>query len=429
MFGCATARRLPVLLTVLGLVAACATGAGTSPSASVAPSPSAIVPGPTPAAPATASPTSTVVPTAPPQVGLAWQRVADPDLISRPRDGRMYGVTAGGPGAIAWGSIYGAGPRIWTTVDGLDWRAASVEGASDAEQGYPADVLDVTAGGPGYVAVGGYSRAGGDGQTSIVWTSVDGLTWQRIPFGPVFERSGMSQVVAWKGEILAFGCENASAADCGPGRVWASPDGGTWARITPNLPEGLVSLRSVAPADDRLWGVGVSDPSGDMFSDYPRPPRVTSLDGRTWTTAPLPVLGIERLHPLPGGLYLTVEPSGDQPPAWVSRTPGVYRSTDLATWEPLAVGHQLGLEIIAVGGTLIMAGASDASDARAWRSTDGGRTWVAVQAAGTPPAKVTSASMSSVAALPNGTLVAVGAEQAGTQKSSTAAWVSPPVRP
>ena len=76
-----------------------------------------VVPSSSPA-PATAAPTTVPSPTpaATPaaQVGLAWERVGDPDVLMGPH-GSMYGVIAGGPGAIAWGEVYATGPRIWYT--------------------------------------------------------------------------------------------------------------------------------------------------------------------------------------------------------------------------------------------------------------------------------------------------------------------------
>lgn len=375
----------------------------------------------TPVATAAPSPSPTIAP----EVGIAWTTVTDADLVAAPRWGSMYGVVAGGPGAIAWGEVYLAGPRIWTTTDGRDWSPAAVEAPADAEADYPGAVLDVTRGGPGYVAVGVYGRAGGDGATAIVWTSVDGTVWQRVPFGPAFERSQIDQVIGWRGALLAFGCENESPTDCGPARVWTSPDGMTWTRSAPVLPEGVNGLGIVVPADDRLWGKGGTGTDTALTENSPKPTRITSTDGLTWTKAELSVVGVERLHPLPGGLYLTVAaiPSGNpdfvEPPAWVSRVPGVYRSTDEVGWEPLAVGKELGGEIIAVGDTLVMVGANAKGRPTAWRSTDAGRTWTAVVAG---PAK---GSMTAVAALPDGTLVAVGKADA----TGTAAWVSAPVRP
>ena len=437
MFELPAGRRLPVLLTVVGLVAACTSGAGSSPSASVAQGPTPSTSSVSPSVGPTTAPTPTVAPTAPPEVGLAWSRVDDPDLVSQPHNGTMYGVIAGGPGAIAWGSIFGTGPRIWTTSDGLDWSRASVPAATDAylKEHNPGEVLDVTAGGPGYVAVGVYFRVGGDGNTSIVWTSVDGMTWTRIAHDPVFELSLMEHVVAWNDQLFAYGCENVTPIDCGPQRVWASSDGLAWTIIQPTLPEGTNTVSSVTPSADRLWGrawlydesVPAENPTAQVM--------VTSTDGRTWVPSTLPVVVRSPLYPLTDALYMTVAPwplpapQFTPPPKPAGQpAPGVYRSTDLTTWTPRSVGLKtVGEDLIAVGDTMIMVGDNAAGNgvcwatcqATGWRSVDGGVTWQVV------PADTVGGTMTSVAALPNGTLVSVGRTVDDRGSPSTAAWVSP----
>ena len=226
------------------------------------------------------SPTAAAATSAPTEVGLAWERVADRDLVSRPRNGQMYGVIAGGPGAIAWGGVYATGPRIWTSPDGRDWSDADVETATDAAPDNLPEVLDVTAGGPGFVAVGSYLRQG-EALTAIVWTSSDGLSWERVPDAPVFEWSAMDQVVAWRDGLLAYGCEiiPSEPLTCGPDRVWTSDDGVTWTWTTPVLPEGSVRVGIVEPSSDGLWGIGYGSDGAFVDPDAPRPPRLTSLDG------------------------------------------------------------------------------------------------------------------------------------------------------
>ena len=429
-------RRLPVLLTVVGLVAACATGSSPSPSASMVPSQSASLP----SASRTEVPSPTAAPTAAPEVGLAWNRVDDPDLVSRPRNGTTYGVIAGGPGAIAWGYVYGTGPRIWTTTNGTDWKPASVEAATDAdvEEHNPGEVLDVTAGGPGYVAVGVYFRAGGDGNTSIVWTSVDGMTWQRVPADPVFARSMMSSVVSWKGELLAYGCENVSPIDCGPQRVWASSDGLRWKTIEMSLPEGTNTVSSMTSSPDRLWGRAWLYDESVPAENPKAQAMVTSTDGRTWARSTLPAITWGAVYSLPFGWYATVmpwslpSPQFTPPPTPPGQPgPGVYRSTDMATWTLVSKGlTTVGNDLVAVGDTLIMVGDDAAGNvqcwakcqATGWRSVDGGVTWQEV------PADKVGGTMRSVVALPDGTLVAVGQTVDDKGGSSTAAWVSPPVR-
>ena len=429
-------RRLTIL-TVVGLVAACGTGPSPSASPSGIASQSA---NPGPSLSPTESPAPTAGPTATPDVGLAWNRVDDPDLVSKPRNGQMYGVIAGGPGAIAWGYVFATGPRIWTTTDGTDWNPASVEAASDADldQHNPGEVLDITPGGPGYIAVGVYFRAGGDGNTSIVWTSVDGMTWRRVAQDPALERSMMGSIVAWKGQLFAYGCENVSPVDCGPQRVWASSDGLHWEIIKPSLPEGTNTVSGVTPSADGLWGhAWLYDESVPAEVAKPQVP-VTSTNGRTWVRSTLSAITGGAVYWLPTGWYATVAPwplpspqftPPPEPPG--QPAPGVYVSTDLKTWTLQSVGlTTVGQDLIAVGDTLIMVGDDAAGDpvcwascqAQGWRSVDGGVTWQVV------PADKVGGTMTSVTAMPDGTLAAVGLTVDDRGEPSTAAWVSPPVR-
>ena len=446
MFRLSAGRRLSVLLAVVGLAAACATGTGSSPSVSTPPSPTpSITLSPLPSAGPTTTPAAASMPTAAPEVGLVWSLVDDPDVASYPDVGMMHGVIAGGPGAIAWGETWGPpganggrphlGPKIWTTADGRDWVPASVEAPSGTHGANRGAVVDIAAGGPGYVAVGSYYRIGA-GMTAAVWTSTDGRTWRLLPDQPALERSLIAQVLPWQGQLLAVGCGLVSAIDCGGTRTWTSSDGTTWAKVDVSLQPGL-TLLWVDGTPDRLWAAGLNPDEGMMLSRT-RPPLLTSVDGGTWETSPLPMLGYGRLHPLPDGLYLTLDevPPDDafsEPhPAWISRTPGVYRSTNLRTWEPMAVGRQLGEEIVAVGDTLIMLGTTGTRCwlpgrcvAAAWRSTDAGQTWQAVPVTGSTPKDRPSGTLGSAAALPIGTLVAVGQLSGSDGWSVTATWVSP----
>jgi len=363
--------------------------------------------------------------------------------------GSWPGVIAGGPGALAWcarwgppgahGGRLGLGPKIWTTADGRDWVPASVEAPSGAHAAYPGTVRDIAVGGPGYVAVGSYYRVG-TGMTAAVWTSTDGRTWRLNPDQPAFERSLIDQVIPWKGGLVAVGCVRWSPMDCGPTRTWTSVDGSSWAAITPALPAGIVRLDLVSPAADRLWALGsTSDEGSYLAPDSPRPSWLTSLDGKTWETSPLQFLGGGQLHPTPGRFFFTAYeiPSGEPDyldvPGWMDRAPGVYESTDLRTWAPLAVGRQLGEEIVAGDDSLVMLGTTGTQCwkpgrcvAAAWRSTDAGQTWHAVPVTGSTPKDRPGGTMRATAALTDGTLVAVGDLMGTDGIPVTATWVSPP---
>jgi hypothetical protein len=117
----------------------------------------------------------------------------------------------------------------------------------------------------------------------------------------------------------------------------------------------------------------------------------------------------------------------------MDRAPGVHESTDLRTWAPLAVGRQLGEEIVAVDDTLVMLGTTGTQCwnpgrcvAAAWRSTDGGQTWTAVPVTGPTPKDRPGGTMRVAAALTDGTLVAVGELTGPDGMGVTATWVSPP---
>ncbi len=187
-----------------------------------------------------------------PQVGRAWQRVADRDLVSYPRNGSMHGVIAGGPGAIAWGYVYATGPRIWTSADGRDWEPADVEGPVDASAEYPGDVIDLAAGEPGFVAVGSYLTDRFESR-ALVWTSSDGVTWELLPDATAFDGTLVDRVVTRDGGFLVFGYEFVAMDEAGPQRIWASTDGRTWTDVVPVLPEGAERVSSVVPSSDRLW--------------------------------------------------------------------------------------------------------------------------------------------------------------------------------
>jgi hypothetical protein len=124
--------------------------------------------------------------------GLTWSRVPhDEAIFGGVGEQRMVSVTAGGPGLVAVGSVTGkqrGGPShekdaaVWTSPDGFTWSRVPHDPAVFARTGdidWNEQMLGVTAGGPGLVAVG--SDAGEQcGWDSAVWTSPDGFTWSHV---------------------------------------------------------------------------------------------------------------------------------------------------------------------------------------------------------------------------------------------------------
>lgn len=380
---------------------------------------------PSPSAIETGRPTAAPSATATPTVGASWRRVTDGALVGKPQ-GSLYGVIAGGPGVIAWGEVYGAGPRIWYSSDGRAWTQADVEAPTDywVDQKAPGSVLSITPGGPGFVAVGIYVRSSDRLQTGLVWTSTDGRTWTRVPPSSIFDNSYLGQVVAWNGRLLAFGCAGCGM-EGGPTTIWTSTDGISWSRVTPSLPNGIMDVGVVAVGPDRLWGTARIGSESPVAGQTPSATHLSSADGLAWTTSGLPFMGIERLFPMADAIYLARE-SG----ASGSGASPIYRSVDGVSWTELggAIGPVSAL--VDAGGQLVAVGrsgpgcvgTSGTCVAAAWRSTDGGRAWTMATLGGTP-AGLTSSVMEAIAMLPDGTLVAVGSE--GTTPV-TAAWVSAP---
>ena len=372
-------------------------------------------------------------------VGTSWSRVQLPGAATSDRDnGSMGGVIAGGPGAIAWGTTYGRPSQVWTSGDGVSWSEADVEapGDPDPEAGYPGTISTITTGGPGFVAVGSYDRAG-TGRRGLIWTSEDGRRWDLVPHDASFEHVLLDAVVSWRGELHAYG-QDSAGADEGQGnqRSWTSRDGIAWQPAELATPDGFrLSLPIVGV--DRLWGFGY--PAAEVpvaESSWTLTRWLQSTDGVTWTDSGLPRYP-GALYPLPGGLLTLLQPfatSGDSaPPDAASRpAPGVYRSIDERTWAQVWTGTTMhGYDLVEVGDTLVVVGDDSAGDpecwadcqAMGWRSTDDGRTWEPV------PADVIGGTMTDVASLGDGTLVAVGRLLDERGSPNPAAWVSAPMAP
>ena len=79
---------------------------------------------------------------------------------------------AGGPhGWMAEGT-----DAIWTSPDGLSWTLAATHGITPQQ---PGDTVNVVTSTPdGFLAAGNQQTSAG--QQAVIWTSRDGVTWQRL---------------------------------------------------------------------------------------------------------------------------------------------------------------------------------------------------------------------------------------------------------
>lgn len=239
-----------------------------------------------------------------PATGVIWYSTDGETWTRVPHDEQIFGeasiraVTPGGPGFVAVGSV--AGPdgdgaaAVWVSEDGITWSRVPHD---EAVFGGPAleEMLDVTAGGPGLVAVGWENPLEGWDASAAVWTSTDGLTWERVrhdenTFGGT--RMQMMWAVTTDGSrLVAGGHDGLWSGSGGPGQpaaVWISPDGLTWTRVShqEQLTTGRGGNGDWAVMHDVIAGgpgfVGVGrigwcsagcDETGAAW---------TSVDGNTW---------------------------------------------------------------------------------------------------------------------------------------------------
>jgi hypothetical protein len=203
--------------------------------------------------------------------GIAWSRIPhDESIFGGVEDQYMSDVTAGGPGLVAVGTDGGTGvwdhntgihAAVWTSVDGIKWSRVPNHDALLGTGGNPAPMLSVTTGGPGLVAVGGEI-----GARMPVWTSLDGFTWTRVPDDETF-RGVMFEVIDGESGLKAIGCEcNASGgweSSWNP-VVWTSLDGFTWTRVPDDdaILDGAEQLSSLIIHGPHLIALG----SGEVDS-------------------------------------------------------------------------------------------------------------------------------------------------------------------
>jgi hypothetical protein len=226
----------------------------------------------------TAPPSPSTVPLATAEPGLTWSRVADAAL--HVAGAGMTDIVAGGPGFIAVGAGYANDASFaaaWTSVDGVTWERVPHTADFDG-----VGMFAVAAGGSGFVAVGG----GCCPDRAAVWNSVDGRRWARVPSTPTFDNASIHRLVPWDQGLLAIGC--AAFTECAGTLLMASADGLTWNRIpAAAFQDALIS--DVATGGPGLVAVGFRcPPGGGIAGDCDARPTVwVSGDGVSWRDVPL----------------------------------------------------------------------------------------------------------------------------------------------
>jgi hypothetical protein len=205
--------------------------------------------------------------------GTAWTRLPHDEAVFGAA--RLYEVVAGGLGLVAIGEDTDhEAIRMWTSVDGFAWSQVPYDESVFAS----ATIYSVAGGGQGLVAVG--HTISNEDTDAVVWTSTDGLSWSRVPHDEsVFGGEGdqaMFDVTAGGPGLVAVG----SGAS-----VWTSIDGRTWTLTAADDTglsetfEGAPSIVSIASNGTDLVAVG----DAGYFPDTGGRPVWISKDGVVWT--------------------------------------------------------------------------------------------------------------------------------------------------
>jgi hypothetical protein len=255
-------------------------------------------------------------------------------------------ITYVGSRYLAFGGHWGI--ELWSSVDGVDWVAADHIDAGTFEETAPLDSIPGTYGrirqiayGNGmYVAVGDVRDHEGEfysNPRAAVWTSVDALTWTRLPdndevfAGPWHQE--MWDVAFGDNGFVAVGSTDGNDGGSSVGAIWHSQDGITWSRIAHDE-----TLFGEQTPDDwwGLWSVAYGD---GVYVAIGTGPRVlTSEDGLTWSRVPSDEISVEAglidvvfgdgSFVLVGNEWTPPEDDGD---GW-GYVPAIWYSTDAVMW-------------------------------------------------------------------------------------------------
>jgi hypothetical protein len=370
-----------------------------------------------------------------------WSRVPhDQAAFDSARGQLMTSVTVGGPGLVAVGANDGSA-AVWTSVDGTTWSRVP----HHADFG-GAVMTSVIAGGPGLVAVG-Y-----DGRLAAVWTSVDGNTWSRVPHQAVFALQAeqqMSSVTAGGPGLVAVGAGGEADSDDQGAAVWTSVDGITWSRVPHDdtiFGDGAAAMESVTAGGPGLVAVGAAEPAVDANGERccQRAVVWTSVDGLSWSRVPedeavFDGRGGQAMNSVtvggPGLVAVGYEMRGDDVPSGLGLDAAVWTSADGITWsrvphERAVFGwteNQRMYGVAATGDGLVAVGADGGypgtpAAAAVWTSADG-ITWSRMPHDDTI---FGDAAMSDVVAIDNG-VVAIGDDvREGHEPESTLVWIAGP---
>ncbi len=244
---------------------------------------------------------------------------------------RLLSIAFGAGRFVAVGNTQAGPPRIYTSVDGINWTKGAFSLVSSNPSYAFSTLLQVRFIGGSFVAFGTSQYSGAP---AYVLTSADGLNWA----APVFTNTPVSV------ESLAFGGGRFLSADFRTsvdGINWQAPASPYFSRVS-GLGYGngmflavktpyFEPYASVATSADGLaWetrvgfgAAGLAVHGGGQFITFKQERRANSADGINWTSAPFPLR------------YITGAAYGDgRFIVWgeANSSPALYTSTDGLNW-------------------------------------------------------------------------------------------------
>ncbi len=150
--------------------------------------------------------------------------------------GSFDGIVAGSSGFVAYGGVSAVDARCdtcpppdpelyvgapWFSADGLTWTKVT-----DVKPFRSATISGIVAGGPGFVAVGTEALGMSGPFTTVVWTSTDGRTWQRVDASRL--AAAADARIGGGGRSLVIRSTDPAPDGTVRTRLWASADGLAW---------------------------------------------------------------------------------------------------------------------------------------------------------------------------------------------------------
>ena len=350
------ARTAVVLLAILVALTACGAAPSDSAAPSGSPAPGASTPGSS--TPGSASPSASPSESPDEPADLTWERLEIPQLG---QDSAVVDIVAGGPGFVALAISGPAATTILLSPDGREWSTAPQPEWSNA------GLVSLVEADGRLIAVG-RDTTDVDTDVAMVWISEDGVEWRRAPGGPDLEGAQLIDVVETDDGLVAIGgypTQDAAGA-------WTSPDGEIWTRAAPTDSFQHAFVWAVAAGGPGLVAVGWRRSDNPTGFD---PAFWTSVDGSEWTLSATP-------EGAAGAQVRDVAASGDamvavgdllmggQALAWVS--------ADGTTWETITAPDSFGeaslADVVSTPRGFVALGGRNVDDGGFWTSADG-RDW------------------------------------------------------